>query len=267
VNRVVVRLSPALAMILLALLGPLLAPHESTEPVTAPYALPGFGVPLGGDQLGRDVLSRLLDGGRDLLVASVAIAVVVTGIAAILGAVSALRPTLGAIVERTADVLILLPVALGILVIGVSWPGSGRIPVVVAAIVLGTPFAFRIAAAAAASVAASGFVEVASARGERTLSLVFREIMPNLRTTLLTLLGLRFVEAVYVVTTASFLEVGTQPPTADWALMIRENADGILLNPWAVLAPSLAIAVMAVSVNLAFDVLTPKARNRTVTQL
>jgi peptide/nickel transport system permease protein len=153
------------------------------------------------------------------------------------------------------------------MVIGVSWPGSGRIPVVVAAIVLGTPFAFRIAAAAAAPVAASGFVEVGSAQGERTLSLVFREIIPNLRTTLLTLLGLRFVEAVYVVATASFLEVGTQPPTADWALMIRENADGILLNPWAVLAPSLAIAVLTMSVNLAFDVLTPKARNRTVTQL
>jgi peptide/nickel transport system permease protein len=267
VNRVVVRLLPALAVIMLALLGPLLAPHGSAEALTAPYALPGPGVPLGGDQLGRDVLSRLLVGGRDLLVASVAIAVVVTGIATILGAVSALRPTLGVIIERTADVLILLPVALGILVIGVSWPGSGRIPVVVAAIVLGTPFAFRIAAAAAAPVAASGFVEVASARGERTLSLVFREITPNLRTTLLALLGLRFVEAVYVVATASFLEVGTQPPAADWALMIRENADGILLNPWAVLAPSLAIAVMAVSVNLAFDVLTPKARNRTVTQL
>lgn len=266
-NRVVVRLLPALAVILLALLGPWLAPHGIADPVTAPYALPGPGVPLGSDQLGRDVLSRLLAGGRDLLVASVAIAVVVTGIAVILGAVSALRPTLGVIVERTADILIMLPVALGIMVIGVSWPGSGRLLVVVAAIVLGTPFAFRIAAAAAAPVAASGFVEVASAQGERTLSLVFREIIPNLRTTLLTLLGLRFVEAVYVVATASFLEVGIQPPTADWALMIRENADGILLNPWAVLAPSFAIAVLTMSVNLAFDVLTPKARNRTVMQL
>jgi peptide/nickel transport system permease protein len=215
VNRAVVRLLPALVVILLALLGPLLAPHGSAEPVTAPYALPGPGVALGGDQLGRDVLSRLLAGGRDLAVASTAIAVVVTGIAAILGAVAALRPTLGVIVERTADILILLPVALGIMVIGVSWPDSGRIPVVVAAIVLGTPFAFRVAAAAAAPVAASGFVEVASAQGERTLYLVFREITPNLRTTLLTLLGLRFVEAVYVVTTASFLEVGTRPPTAD----------------------------------------------------
>jgi peptide/nickel transport system permease protein len=266
VNRVV-RLLPALTVILLSVVGPLFAPHGGTEPVTAPYALPGPGVPLGGDQLGRDVLSRLLIGGRDLMVASAVIAVVVTGIAAILGAVSALRPTLGAVIEHTADLLILLPVALGIMVIGVSWPGSGRIPVVVAAIVLGTPFAFRVAAAAAAPVAASGFVEVASARGERTLSLVVGEILPNLRTILLTLLGLRFVEAVYVVATASFLEVGTQPPTADWALMIRENADGTLLNPWGVLAPSLAIAVLTVSVSLAFDVLTPKARNRMVTRL
>jgi peptide/nickel transport system permease protein len=266
VNRVV-RLLPALAVILLAVVGPWLAPHGSTEPVTAPYALPGPGVVLGGDQLGRDVLSRLLIGGRDLMVASAAIAVVVTAIAAILGAVSALRPTLGSVIEHTADLLILLPVALGIMVIGVSWPGSGRIPVVVAAIVLGTPFAFRVAAAAAAPVAASGFVEVASARGEPTLSLVFREILPNLRTILLTLLGLRFVEAVYVVATASFLEVGAQPPTADWALMIRENADGTLLNPWAVLAPSVALAVLTVSVSLTFDVLTPKARNRMVTRL
>lgn len=265
-NRVV-RLLPALAVILLAVVSPWFAPHGGAEPVTAPYAPPGPGVLLGGDQLGRDVLSRLLLGGRDLMVASAAIAVVVTGIAAILGAVSALRPTLGAVIERTADILILLPVALGIMVIGVSLPGSGRIPVVVAAIVLGTPFAFRVAAAAAAPIAASGFVEVAAARGERTLSLVFREILPNLRTILLTLLGLRFVEAVYVVATASFLEVGIQPPAADWALMIRENAEGTLLNPWAVLAPSLAIAVLTVSVSLAFDVLTPKARSRTVTRL
>jgi peptide/nickel transport system permease protein len=266
VNRVV-RLLPALVVALLALLGPLLAPYGIDQPVTAPYAPPGPGFPLGGDQIGRDVLSRLLTGGRDLFLASAAIAVLVTGLAAVLGAISALRPRLGTVIEHTADVLILLPAVLGILVIGVAWPEAGRIPVVVAAVVLGTPFAFRVAAAAAAPVAVTGFVEVAAAGGERTLSLVFREIMPNLRTTLLTLLGLRFVAAVNVVTTAGFFGIGSHPPAADWALMIRENADGTLLNPWAVLAPSISIAVLAVSVNLAFDVLTPKARNRMVTRL
>jgi peptide/nickel transport system permease protein len=96
---------------------------------------------------------------------------------------------------------------------------------------------------------------------------VFREILPNLRTTVLALLGLRFVAAVYVVATAGFLEIGAQPPAADWALMIRENAEGMLLNPWGVIAPSLAIAVLAVSVNLAFDVLAPRSRDRAVTRL
>jgi peptide/nickel transport system permease protein len=265
--RVLVRLSPALVVIALAVFGPLLAPHGIDDPITAPYALPDSDAWLGGDQLGRDVWSRMLAGGRDLLVSSTIVAVVVTGIAALLGATAALRPKVGAVVERFADLLILLPAVLGILVIGVSWPGTGRVPVVVAAIVLGIPFAFRVAAAAAAPVAASGFVEVSAAAGERTFSLVCREILPNLRATLLALLGLRFVEAVYVVATAGFLEIGTQPPAADWALMVRENAGGILLNPWGVLAPSLAIAVLAVSVNLAFDLLAPKSRTREVTRL
>jgi peptide/nickel transport system permease protein len=262
-----VRLLPALAVILLAATGPMLLPHAIGAPVTAPYAPPGPGVPLGGDQLGRDVLSRVLAGGRELLLTSALVAVVVTALAAVLGAVAALRPALGAVIERAADTLILLPAALGIMVVGGSLPGSGRIPVVLAAIVLGSPFAFRVAAAAAQPVAAAGFVETSMASGEGTLSLVFREILPNLRTTLLTLLGLRFVEAVKVVATAAFLGIGIQPPTADWALMIQENADGVLLNPWAVLIPSLAVAVLAASVNLAFDVIAPKPRSRVVTRL
>lgn len=261
------RLAPALVFVLLTLFGPLLAPHGIDQPVTEPYAPPSDGVPLGGDQLGRDVVSRLLVGGRDLLFASTLIAVAVTLAAATLGAVAALRPRIGVVIERTADVLILLPSVLAVLVIGISWPDSGRLPVVLTAIVLGIPFAFRVAVAAAAPVAASGFVEVAAASGERTFSLVYREILPNLRATLLTLLGLRFVAAVYVVATAAFLGIGSHPPEADWALMIRENGDGTMLNPWSVLAPSLGIAALSVSVNYAFDAVTPKARNRKVVRL
>ncbi len=87
--------------------------------------------------------------------------------------------------------------------------------------------------------------------------LMAREVLPNLRSTLLALFGLRFVEGVYVVSVAAFLQLGPQPPEADWALMIRENAPGILLNPWAVAAPCLAIGVLAISVNLAAEALAP----------
>ena len=265
--RAAVRLTPALLVIGLALLGPLLPPHPAGKPVAAPYAPPGPDALLGGDQVGRDVLSRLLAGGRDLLLSSLSVAVAVTALATVLGAFAALRPRVGAVLERAADTVILLPAVLGIMVIGLAVPGAGRTPVVLASIVLGTPFAFRVVAAAAQPLADSAHVEAALATGERTTSLVLREILPNLRATVLALLGLRFVAAVNVVATAGFLQIGAQPPAADWALMVRENAPGVFLDPWAVLAPGLAIAVLAASVNLALDALTPTTRSREVTRL
>ncbi|MEU9335660.1 ABC transporter permease subunit [Streptomyces sp. NPDC048290] len=261
------RVTPAVLLVVLALVGPWIAPHAVDQPVTAPFAGPGDGAPLGGDQLGRDVLSRLLAGGRELVVSALVIALVVTAAAALVAAVGVLRPAVGRIVDRTADTLILLPPVLGIMLVALSWPDGGRFAVVVAAIVLGFPYAVRIAAGAAAPVAASGYVEAAAAGGERLWYLVVREVLPNLRAIVLALFGLRFVEAVYVVATAAFLQVGPQPPAADWALMVRENSPGILLNPWAVIAPSLAIGLLALSVNLAAAGLAPQTGRKAATLL
>jgi peptide/nickel transport system permease protein len=258
---------PALLLIALALAGPWLTPHAIDVPVTAPYAEPGGDAPFGGDQLGRDVLSRVLAGGRELVVTSLLVAVLVTAAAAVLGAVSALRPAIGRIIERIADVLMLLPAVLGILLVTLSWPDGGRLAVVTAAVVLGVPYAVRLVAGAAAPVAASGYVEAAAVGGERLWHLVVREVLPNLRATLLALFGLRFVAAVYLVATAGFLQVGPQPPAADWALMIRENSAGILLNPWAILAPSIAIGLLAMSVNLAAAALVPATGRKAVPAL
>ncbi|MEU1026784.1 ABC transporter permease, partial [Streptomyces sp. NPDC005904] len=152
----VLRVLPALLLVALALAGPWLAPYAIDSPVTAPYAEPGGKAALGGDQLGRDVLSRLLAGGRELIATSLLVAFLVTGAAALLGALGALRPTVGRIVERCADVLMLLPAVLGILLIALSWPGGGRFAVIAAAVVMGVPYAVRLVAGAAAPVAASG---------------------------------------------------------------------------------------------------------------
>lgn len=266
-RRLALRVLPALLLTALAVAGPWLAPHAIDAPVAAPYAEPGGHAPLGGDQLGRDVLSRVLAGGRELVITSLLVAVLVTGIAALLGAVSALRPAVGRIVERAADVLMLLPAVLGILLVTLSWPDGGRPAVVTVSVVLGVPYAVRLVAGAAAPVAASGYVEAAAVGGERLGHLVVREVLPNLRATLLALFGLRFVAAVYLVATAGFLQVGPQPPAADWALMIRENSAGILLNPWAVLAPSVAIGLLAMSVNLAAAALAPPTGRKAVPAL
>ncbi|PHQ51688.1 ABC transporter permease [Streptomyces cinnamoneus] len=249
--RRALRALPALLLTTLALAGPLLAPHSVDTPVTAPYAPPGGAALLGGDQLGRDVLSRLLHGGSALAASALLVAVVVTAVAAVIGCFAVLSRRLGGLVERTADVAILLPAVLGVMLLAMAWPGGGRWTVVLAAVVLGVPYAVRVVAGAAAPLATAGFVEAAAAGGEHLTHLALREILPNLRAVVAVLFGLRFVEAVYVVSMAGFLQIGPQPPAADWALMIRENAGGILLNPWAVVAPSITIGLLAISVNLA----------------
>ncbi|MFE6773899.1 ABC transporter permease [Streptomyces fimicarius] len=264
--RTVALATVAVLPLLVALSGPLIAPHTLDTPVTAPFAAPGDGAVLGGDQLGRDVLSRVLHGGTHLIVGALLVAVVITLTATLIGITAVLRPTLGRAVERSADVAILLPPLLGIMLIALAWPGGGRWAVITAAVVLGTPYAVRVVAAAASPLATAGYVEAALTRGESTSYIALREILPNLRGTLLTLFGLRFVEAFYVISMAGFLQIGPQPPASDWSLMVRENASGILLNPWAVIAPSLAIALLAITANLAALSLAPEPTAKEVTR-
>ncbi|WP_433758953.1 ABC transporter permease subunit [Nocardia sp. CA-135398] len=252
---------PALIVVVAAVLGPSAATRSAEEAVGIPFARPDADTWLGTDRLGRDVLAQLLYGGWGLLLLAGVIAVAVTGLSCVLGAIAALRPRVGAMIEGVADFAILLPAVLGILLVLTAWPDAGVYGLVVVALLFGTPYCARVFAAAAAGVAASGYVEAAQTSGETLSHLVFREVIPNLRAVSATQLGLRFVEGVYVVSTASFLQLPTTLGASNWAVMVRENSSGMLLNPWSVLAPSLAIAVVAVSVNLAvtsFDQRRPR---------
>ncbi|WP_236573095.1 ABC transporter ATP-binding protein/permease [Nocardia caishijiensis] len=236
-------------VVLCALVGPLFAPHGAQEAVGIPFTEPGGGAVLGTDRLGRDVFSHLLTGGTQLLVVSAVIAVAVTVLSAMLGAVAAVRPRAGSVIELAGDLVILLPAVLGILLVLTAWPQGGVAALIVVSLVFGVPYCARIFAASAASIAATGYVEAAVASGESLPYLIFREILPNLRSVFTTQLGLRFVVAIYLVSTVSFLGVPALG-SDNWAIMVRDNAAGILLNPWSVLAPSVAIAIVAVGVNL-----------------
>lgn len=249
--RRIAAVAPAMVVVVLALLGPSLAARGAEQPIGIPFAGPSGDAWLGTDRLGRDVLSRLLYGGWGLLLTAAVIAVVVTVVASVLGAVAALRPRAGAVIELAMDFVILLPAVLGILLVLTSWPDAGVAGLIVLALLFGAPYCARVFAAAAAGVASSGYVEAAQASGETLPHLVFREMMPNLREVFATQLGLRFVAGVYLVATASFLQLPTTLGATNWAGMVRDNTSGLLLNPWAALAPSLAIAIVAVSVNLA----------------
>lgn len=240
---------PAVVIPTVAVAGPFLAPHSVDHPVGISFAPPDGSAWLGGDRLGRDVASQLLHGGWGLLLLAAIIAILVTFLAAVLGSLAGLERGIGRWIERAADLGVLLPPVLAMLLFMLSWPESGAVGLVAVAVIAGTPYTARVFAAAASGIATAGFVEAARARGEHLGYLVFRELLPNLRETLLTQLGLRFVEAMYLVSTAAFLHLPTTLGDANWAVMVRENAPGILLNPAAVLAPSMAIGVLAVGVN------------------
>ncbi|NDK88292.1 ABC transporter permease subunit [Gordonia desulfuricans] len=258
--RAVLLVIPALVIVGIAVVGPWIAPHRVDEGVGIPYAPASSQAPAGTDHLGQDVWSHLLTGGWGLLLLATMIALLVTFLAAVIGTIAAVRPAVGDAIERCTDLLMLVPPVLAILLVMLSWPQSGAYGLVGIAVVIGTTYSARVFAAAAAGIAVSGYVEVAVASGERLWYLVFREVLPNLRHTVTTQLGLRFVEAMYLVSTAAFLQLPATLGRTNWAVMVRENGAGILLNPWAVVLPSIAIGVLAISVNLTIDALRPDDR-------
>lgn len=242
---------PLVIVMVATALAPLTSPLGLDDAVGIPFGPPSPAAPLGTDHLGRDVLSHLLAGGWGLLAVASVIAVLVTVFAAAIGAFAALRPRIGTVIELATDGLMLVPPVLAILLLVLASPGAGAVGLVVIAVLIGTPYSARVFAAASAGIAASGYVEVAAASGERLPYLIFHEVLPNLGHTFRTQLGLRFVEAIYLVSTAAFLQLPTALGPTNWAEMIRENGPGIMLNPWAVVTPSLAIALLAVTAGFA----------------
>ena len=247
----------ALALLLLvtavALLGPLFAPHAVTEPVDIPYA-PGSGqAPLGTDRLGSDVLSRVLSGGRTLLLSGLAVTAAVCVLGAAAGMTAAYRKGwTDTLILRLADVLLGLPAFLLLSVVVVA-TGRGTAGVALAAGLVLLPESIRVVRAATLRILSQDYVEVAVARGERAASVLGREVLPNLAPVLAADAGVRFLGAVTVVATSAFLGYGAQPPAADWGLMVLENRDGLTLQPLAVVVPAILLLILLLATNLLLD--------------
>lgn len=233
--------------------GPAVAPHGSTAVVGAPFAQPSGAYPLGTDFLGRDVLSRLLAGGRTVLglggLATLG-AYVVGGVVGLLA--GQLRGAVDTLVMRAMDVLLAFPPLLFLLILATG-SGGGSVAAVIGVAAIQVPGIARIIRAATLEVAGRGFVEAANARGERTSYILSREILPNIAATIAADAGPRLTASILLIASLTFLGVGVQPPTADWALMMTENRPGLTFQPWAVIAPALMLALLTVGVNLLAD--------------
>ncbi len=261
----------------LAIFAGLLAPYgqEQIVPGVAanipPGGNPAMGgnpdFPLGTDQIGRDILSRLIYGAQN----TVGIAFATTCLAFFIGgSLGFLAATLGGwldqVLSRGVDVLMAIPsliFALLLMTIASAWAGSEKglltFYMVIIIAVIDSTRVFRLARAVGANIVVMDYIEAAKLRGEGLGYLIFKEILPNATAPLLAEFGLRFCFVFLTIASLSFLGVGIQPPLADWGTMVRDLAQFInfaAFAPQVASAPLLAagaIALLTVAVNFVVD--------------
>jgi ABC-type dipeptide/oligopeptide/nickel transport system permease subunit len=244
-----------LFVVLVAVFGQYFAPHDPNKPVAglSNFAQPSSHALLGTDDLGRDVFSRLLYGGRSVL----GLALAATLLAYVIGLAVGLtagysRSKADPILMRTVDVMLAFPPLLFLLVL-ITGAGTGIGVLIVGVAAVQAPGVSRIVRTATLEVSVRGYVEAAIARGERGVAVIVREVLPNILAPVLVDAGLRFTYSILIIASVNFLGLGLQPPRSDWALMVTENRQYISLNSWAVLAPAAMIALLTIGINLTGD--------------
>jgi peptide/nickel transport system permease protein len=243
-----------LVYITVALFAPLLAPYSPTEIfIGSPFDPPNALTWLGTDNLGRDVLSRTLYGSRTILLMAGSAA---AGAAILGGLLGMLLGTVGGWIDETAmrllEIVMSIPsIIFALLIIGTLGPGAVLVTAVVG--LLYVPNVARVVRAATQAVAQEDFVAAARARGEGSLSIVLREILPNVIGTLVVEFSIRTGYSILFIGGLGFLGFGAQPPTADWGLMVNEGRGTIDASAWPVLAPAIGMAVLVTGVNLFSD--------------
>jgi peptide/nickel transport system permease protein len=247
-------------LVLVALFAPWLESHDLGEisgagvfqPMSAEHLL-------GTDYLGRDVLTRIIAGTPYTLGVAFAATLLACGFGALLGLLAAVSGGwLDAALSRALDTLVSIPSKLLALVIIAGFGSSITLLVATAAIVY-TPGCYRIIRSLAVNINAMDYILVARARGEGRGFIMRREVLPNIWGPLLADMGLRFVYALRLLASLSFLGLGVQPPMADWGSLVRENMGALATGGVSVVAPALAIAVLVIAVTLVIDNL-PSAR-------
>jgi peptide/nickel transport system permease protein len=250
------RIGVLLCVIMLGLivLGPHFAPYDPTAlAVGPPLSPPSAEFPLGTDNLGRDVLSRVLFGGTLILfvpIAAVALAAVLGGLPGMLGAYSGGK--WDSLISRSFDLFLTLPPLLIALSVIAGFGSSTSVLIITVGLIY-APQIGRIARGATMGVITSDYILAARARGERPLTILLREVTPNITGPMVSDLALRLTYAVIFVSTLNFLGLGAQPPSPDWGLSIATNLGFISVQPYATLAPAAGIALLSVAFNLVAD--------------
>ena len=247
------------AYLFVALFAPLVAPYSETEILGGAYELWSEKYLLGTDNLGRDMLSRLIFGARNTIGIALAAVVIAFAIGGVTGMLSAiLGGWYDTVISRIVDILMAIPSLVFALLI-LTILGTSITTLILVIAVLDSTRVYRITRAAAMNIAVMDFVEVARLRGEGLWWVIRKEILPNIMAPLLAEFGLRFCFVFLFIAALSFLGLGIQPPTADWGSMVRDNATLINYDDITPLLPAAAIAILTVAVNFVVDWLLHKS--------
>lgn len=237
----------------IAVFAPLLSPYGESEVVGIEYEPWGEQFLLGTDNLGRDMLTRLLYGARN----TIGIAFLTTALTFLIGSITGLlAATTGKwvdqILSRVVDILMAIPSLIFALLI-LTIVGTSIPALVIVIALLESTRVFRLARAVSMNVVVMDYVEVARLRGEGLWWIMRREILPNAMAPLVAEFGLRFCFVFLFISALSFLGLGIQPPTADWGSMVRDNATLITFGDVTPLLPAASIALLTVGVNFVVD--------------
>jgi peptide/nickel transport system permease protein len=236
-----------------ATLAPWIAPYGEMQVFSQSFAPWSEEFPLGTDQLGRDLLSRLIYGARNSIGIAFATTLLSFAVGIALGLVAAMRRGwLDQALSRTVDALMSIPSLIFSLML-LSVFGSSIPSLIVIIALLDSTRVFRLSRATGLNVVVMEYVEAARLRGETSAWIIRHEILPNIMPPLVAEFGLRFCFVFLTISALSFLGVGIQPPTADWGSMVRESAGFIAYGDITPLLPAGAIALLAISVNFVVD--------------
>ena len=238
---------------IVSIFAPFIAPYGETEIIGKSYELWSDKHFLGTDNLGRDMLSRLIFGARN----TIGMALLTTFLAFLIGSITGMiAAVIGGWIDqifgRIVDVLMSIPSLIFALLI-LSFFGTSITYLIGTIAILEATRVFRLARATGMNVAVMDFVEVAKLRGEKLGWIIRKEILPNIAAPLLAEFGLRFCFVFLFISALSFLGLGIQPPTADWGSMVRENATLISYDDITPLLPAGAIALLTVATNFVVD--------------
>jgi peptide/nickel transport system permease protein len=242
-----------IAYVFVAIFAPLLAPYGQSQVVGTQYAPWSQQFIFGTDQLGRDMLSRLIFGARNTIgiaISTTCLSFMIGGLTGLLAAI--LDGWIDLVLARLVDILMAIPQLIFALML-LSIFGTSLINLVLIIAVLDSTRVFRLTRAVAMNVVVLDFVEAARLQGEGLRWIMIREVLPNILSPLVAEFGLRFCFVFLTISALSFLGLGIQPPAADWGSMVRENASLIAYGDITPLLPAGAIALLTVAVNFVVD--------------